>query len=214
MMDPREQVVEAAHRLAKLGHAPGTSSNLSVRNGDRIAVTATGARLETLTPEQVTLVDRSGAVIDGELAPTSELALHLAVYEAAPAGAVVHTHAPFATTLGLVVREVPVVHYEQLLLGGSIRVAPFAVFGTAELAEGVQRAMQGRKAALMANHGAVVWGTSMAEAVDLMVLVEGICALYWRARAVGEPRVLSVEEQRGVVEEAMRRRYGSTRSLR
>lgn len=212
-MEIRQQVSTASRQLAAWGHASGTSSNVSVRNGERIAVTATGVRLATATPEQITVVDPSGNVVEGELAPTSELALHLAVYAGTPAGAVVHTHAPYATALGLVLEEVPVVHYEQLLLGGSLRVAPFAVFGTEALASGVQQALQGRKGALMANHGAVVWGRDLAEALDLMVLLEGVCALYWRARSLGEPRVLGLAEQRGVIEEAMRRRYGSTQKV-
>lgn len=206
----RAQIVDAAHRLAAQGLSPGSSSNLSARVGDQVAITATGAHMATLTSEQVSIVSLHGELIDGDLAPTSELELHLGVYRAAPAGAVVHTHSAAATTLSLVIDELPVIHYEQLLLGGTVRVAPFAVFGTPALAANVHAALEGRKAAIMANHGAVTWGTDLGDAVRCALLLEWVSALYLRARSLGEPKTLSLEEQQGVIAHAMRTGYGST----
>ena len=119
----------------------GTAGNVSARAGDHVAITPTGAVLAELEPAQVSIVDLEGVLVDGDLAPTSELALHLGVYERYGAGAVVHTHSPMATALSCVLDEVPCVHYQMLLLGGAVRVAPYATFGTPELAErGARRA--------------------------------------------------------------------------
>lgn len=207
----REQVAAAARRLAAAGLVAGTNGNLSARAGDHVAVTPTGAVLAELEGADVPVVSLGGERVAGRLAPTSELDLHLGVYRRHEAGAVVHTHAPFATALSCVVDAVPCVHYEMLLLGGDVRVAPYATFGSPELAAAVLEALEGRTAALMANHGAVTYGADVAGAVRATELLEWACALYWRASQVGEPKVLSGEERAAVVEYATRTRYGSTR---
>jgi L-fuculose-phosphate aldolase len=138
----------------------------------------------------VAVVDRAGSQVDGPLAPTSELDLHLGAYERFGAGAVVHTHAPFATALSCVLDEVPLVHYEMLMLGGPVRVAPYATFGTPELAAGCLDALEGRTAALMANHGAITWGADLAGALAATEVLEWACAVYWRASQIGTPRVM------------------------
>src|SRR5437764_2249424 len=154
----RESVAAAARRLAGEKLVLGTAGNVSARAAETIAISPTGAVLERLTAEQVALVDRDGEQMEGELEPSSELALHLGVYRRYDARAVVHTHAPMATALSCVIDELPVVHYQMLLLGGAIRVAPYATFGTPELAEATVAALQDRTAALMANHGAITFG--------------------------------------------------------
>ena len=209
----REQVASAARRLAADGLDAGTSGNVSSRSGDLVAVTPTGGVLAELEPSQVTVVDLDGNVVDGDLAPTSELDLHLRVLARDGAGAVVHTHAPVATALSCVVDEVPCVHYEMLLLGGTVRVAPYATFGSPALAASVDRALEGRTAALMANHGTVAFGADVAAAVRATELLEWACTVYWRARAIGEPRVLDEAQRQEVVEYAMRTRYGATREV-
>src|SRR4030081_653524 len=137
LLREREQVATAARGLAQAGLVLGTAGNVSARCDQHVAVTPSGRTLASLEPEQVTVVDLDGRVIDGKLAPTSELDLHLGVYRRYGAGAVVHTHAPMATALSCVLDEVPCVHYSMLLLGGSVRVAPYATFGTPELAASV-----------------------------------------------------------------------------
>ena len=155
----RSAVAAACRRLAGEGLLIGTAGNVSVRAEDQVAITPTGAVLAELEPEMVTVVDADGCVVAGELAPTSELDLHLGVYRRYGAGAVVHTHAPMATALSCVLEgELPCVHYQMLLLGGSVRIAPYATFGTPELADGVLDALEGRNAALIANHGVVLLG--------------------------------------------------------
>jgi L-fuculose-phosphate aldolase len=186
----REQVADAGRELAAAGLVRASSGNVSARDGARVAITPTGGVLGELTAEQIVVVDLDGAVVEGAFAPTSELAIHLGVYRRYGAGAVVHTHAPVATALPTLLDELPCVHYEMLALGGAVRVAPYRTFGTPELAEGVLEALEDRSAALMANHGTVTYGDSLALAVERAHLLEWASTVYWRAAAIGSPRVL------------------------
>jgi L-fuculose-phosphate aldolase len=208
----RKQVATASRRLAAERLVVGTAGNVSTRRGDRIAITPTGAELGSLESEQVAVVDLDGRIVAGELEPTSELDLHLGVYNRYEAGAVVHTHAPMATALSCVLDELPCIHYQMLLFGGSLRVARYATFGTPELAESVLDALEGRNAALMSNHGAIAYGAGLDSAIQLTLLLEWACTVYWRASALGSPRVLDGEQQKAVIEEAGKRRYGTTRA--
>jgi L-fuculose-phosphate aldolase len=207
----RDRVAGAARRLAAEGLVTGTAGNVSERNGTLIAVTPTGADLATLTKDDVAVVDLDGEHVDGDLQATSELGLHLGVYRRYDAGAVVHTHAPFATAIACVLGELPIVHYQMLALGGPIRVAPYATFGTSELAELTLEALEGRSAALMANHGAITHGPDLDVAMQQSALLEWACSLYWRARAIGEPRTLDHQDQLDFVEAVTQRGYGVTR---
>jgi L-fuculose-phosphate aldolase len=209
----REHVAAAARRLAHEGLLVGTAGNVSARDHDLVGVTASGVTLAGCRPEDVTLVSLDGAVVEGELRPTSELSLHLGIHAIsgpdADAGAVVHTHAPYSTAAACVLDELPVLHYQQLLLGGAVRVAPYATFGTDELAESVRKALEGRQAALMANHGSVAIGATLEAAVDNALLLEWLATLHHRAAALGTPRVLTEAEQNAVIEAAMSRGYGT-----
>jgi L-fuculose-phosphate aldolase len=208
----RTQVAEACRRLAREGLVIGTAGNVSARAGeDEIAISPTGAVLGDLAAEEVTVVDSKGEVVAGDLEPTSELDLHLGVYERYGAGAVVHTHAPMATALSCVIDELPCVHYQMLLLGGTVPVARYETFGTPELAAAVLDALDGRSAALMANHGAITHGPDVDDAVERALLLEWACAVYWRAAAIGSPRTLDDEQRQAVVAAAVERGYGSTR---
>jgi L-fuculose-phosphate aldolase len=107
-----------------------------------------------------------------------------------------------------VLDELPVVHYQMLALGGAVRVAPYATFGTAELAELTLEALEGRSAALMANHGAIAYGPDLEAATQQSELLEWACALYWRAAAIGTPRTLAASDQLAFIETVSRRGYG------
>jgi L-fuculose-phosphate aldolase len=209
----RQHVAAAARRLAAEGLVLGTAGNVSARSGGEIAVTPTGAVLAELEPEQVSVVNLEGEQVDGELAPTSELGLHLGVYRRYDAGAVVHTHAPMATALSCVIDELPCVHYQMLALGGAVPVAPYATFGTPELARYVLDALDGRSAALMANHGAIVHAQDLDAAVELSLLLEWACTVYWRAAQIGDPRALDDEQLSAVVDAVVSRGYGTTRRV-
>jgi L-fuculose-phosphate aldolase len=125
----------------------------------------------------------------------------------------VHTHAPWATAIACARDELPCVHYQMLLLGGTVRVAPYRTFGTPELAEAVLDALDGRTAALMANHGALNYAASATAAVEAALLLEWACEVYWRASALGEPRTLGDEDRQAVIDAVASRGYGSTRRV-
>jgi L-fuculose-phosphate aldolase len=209
----REQVASAARHLAAAGLVAGTSGNVSARRDDHVAITPTGGVLAELDAGQVTVVDLEGQLADGDLAPSAELDLHLSVYRRYDTGAVVHTHAPVATALSCVLDELPCVHYEMLLLGGTVRVAPYATFGTPELARSVGDALVGPTAALMSNHGADPQGADVDAAVRATELLEWAANVYWRASLVGTPRVLSSEQRQAVVDAAVARGYGRVRPV-
>jgi L-fuculose-phosphate aldolase len=206
----RERVAAAGRRLAEAGLVLGTAGNVSERADELVAITPTGGVLETLTADQIVVVDLDGGHVDGDLVATSELGLHLGVYRRYGAGAVVHTHAPLASALSCVLDELPVIHYHLLMLGGSVRVAPYATFGSPELAEVTLDALRDRSAALMANHGAIVHGPDLATAVEGSLLLEWACGVYWHAATLGTPRVLGSDQQTAVVKTVVERGYGAT----
>jgi L-fuculose-phosphate aldolase len=185
----------------------GTAGNLSVRADEAVVVTPTGCVLSEVEPSEMSVVDLDGTVSEG--APTSELGLHLGVYRAMDwAGAVVHTHSPMATAVSCVVDELPPIHYQMLSLGGSVRVAPYATFGTEELHENVLAALDGHTAALMQNHGTLTCGHSLNSAVEASFLLEWACQLYWDAKQLGEPSVLTDEQLADVAAQVQRLGYG------
>jgi L-fuculose-phosphate aldolase len=208
--EQRERVAAASRRLADDGLVRGTAGNISVRVGDAVVITPTGAPLETLDAAQVAVIALEGRVLAGDLAPTSELDLHLGVYARYDAGAVVHTHAPVSTALSCVLDELPCVHYEMLLLGGPVRVAPYATFATPEFALAAVEALEGRTAALLANHGTIAFGADLDAAVHATELLEWSSTVYWRAASIGTPRVLDEAARQAVVNVAIARNYGST----
>ena len=140
------------------GLCTGTSGNLSVRVPEGILVTPSGLDPAVMTPADPVLVSPSGEVLDGTRRPTSELAMHLTTYRLTDAAAVVHTHSPYATVLATTLDELPAIHYLVVQLGGPVRVAAYATFGTPELAANLAAALEGRSAALLQNHGALTCG--------------------------------------------------------
>src|ERR1700759_1475336 len=140
----KEAVAAAGRRLAAKGLVLGSAGNLSVLRDGLVAVRPTGRVRSGARAGQVAVVDLDGRRVDGDLAPTSELPLHLGAYVRCGAGAVVHTHAPMATAVSCVLDELPVVHYQMVALGGSVRVAPYATFGTQRLADLTPHRMAGR----------------------------------------------------------------------
>lgn len=209
-MSPREQLAEAAGRVAAAGLVQGTAGNLSLRDGDTVLVTPSGVALAACAVDDVVRVaPDDGRVLEGRWQPTSEVALHLGVLADTGAAAVVHVHSPAATAVACVVDELPVLHYQQLGLGGVVRVAPYATFGSPELAAHVRAALEGRQAALMANHGAIAVGASLEQALEHVLLLEWLAELHLRASSLGTPRVLTARQQEDVVLAALARGYGA-----
>lgn len=187
LADERQQIVEACQTMQREHLVVGTAGNVSVRVGDRVAISPSGVPYEVMTAADVVVTDLSGATVDGALKPSSELPLHLAVYAATDAGAITHNHAPASTALGLVVDEIPASHYYSAMFNGPVRVAPYALFGTDELADNVAAALKDRFGALMANHGAITIGPTLPKALSLLPYLEYICEIQLRAMATGAP---------------------------
>ncbi len=207
----REQVAAAGRRLAALGLALGAAGNVSRRSGDRICVTAGGAVLESVGAEQVSIVDVDGVSLDGP-APSSELALHVGAYERFGCGAVVHAHPAMATALACVLDELPAIHYQMVELGGSVPVARYETFGTAELAAVTLDAMDQRTAVMMANHGTLTYADDLEQAIARTMLLEWVAGLYWRAAGIGTPRALSAGALDDVRAQLERRNYQPLRT--
>ena len=195
----REEIVSACRKLSAAGLVVGTAGNVSVRAGDLVAVTPSGVDYAELAASDVGVHRLDGTPVEARLAPTSELPLHLAVYGAyAGAGAgpaaIVHTHSVAATAVSTLADEVPAIHYYVAMFGGAVRVAPYATYGTDELAGNAVHALRGRTACLLGSHGAVTTGPDLTTAYDRAVYLEWVCDVYLRAAAAGTPRLLPPAE--------------------
>lgn len=179
-----DQLVATARRTVTDGLVVGTSGNVSVRVGDTVLVTPSGVAYDELGPADALGVALDGERLFGTLRPTSELPMHLAIYRATDARAVVHTHAVHATAVSTLVTELPAVHYMTAALGGPVRVAPYALYGTGELADNMLHALRGRSACLLQNHGTVVHGDTLDQAFDRTCQLEWMCRLWLTATSV------------------------------
>ncbi|MET9902608.1 class II aldolase/adducin family protein [Streptomyces sp. NPDC006446] len=179
-----DELVATARRTVTDGLVVGTSGNVSVRVGDTVLVTPTGVPYDRLTHDDIAGVGLDGRQVLGSLRPTSELPMHLAVYRETDARAVVHTHAPHATAVSTLVPGLPPIHYMTGALGGPVRVAPYATYGTPELAENMLRALTGRSACLLQNHGTVAHGASLDQAYDRTAQLEWMCRVWLLASSV------------------------------
>uniref|UniRef100_A0AAU2VBD0 Class II aldolase/adducin family protein n=1 Tax=Streptomyces sp. NBC_00003 TaxID=2903608 RepID=A0AAU2VBD0_9ACTN len=178
------ELIDTARRTAAEGLVVGTSGNVSVRVGDLVLVTPTGVPYDRLGPADTVAVDLEGHQVMGTLRPTSEIPMHLAVYRNTDARAVVHTHAVHATAASTLVTELPLVHYMAAALGGPVRVAPYALYGSEELARNMLRALDGRTGCLLQNHGTVTYGTGLAQAYGRTAQLEWMCRVWLTAAAL------------------------------
>jgi L-fuculose-phosphate aldolase len=209
----REAVARASRHLAEKGLVIGTAGNISARRGDLIAVTPSGSDLGTVTEEMITVIDLIGNVVDGDLAPTSEVPLHTGIYGATNARAITHAHAMASTALSCCHDELPALHYSCLELGGTPRTAPYARFGSQELADNVVEALTGRNAAMMQNHGSVAYGSTMDQAIHRLELLEWLAELYWRASSMGTPHVLTDKDFEDIITAAIEHGYGALKKI-
>jgi L-fuculose-phosphate aldolase len=215
----RTELVRYGNRLLADGLSVGSAGNLSVRVGDTVAITPSGVAYPDMQPADICLVTLDGAQpADDEAgrpeAPSSETPMHLAIYAATSAAAVVHTHSPEVIALSAARRELPAIHYAITGLGGPVRVAPYARFGSGQLADAAVAALDGRSAVILRNHGAVTYGADLAQAYDRAMLLEWLARTYRLGLAYGEPAVLSAAELDEVAAESRRRRYGTRRAPR
>lgn len=185
----RARMVTAGGWLRAERLVTGTAGNLSLRLGSLLLISPSGIDLGALRPEQIGLHTAGGAPVEAALAPSAELPLHLAVHAARDVGAVVHTHSPAAVAVSTLLEELPAIHYYAAELG-PVRVAPYAPFGSTELAQATVAALGESTAVLLANHGAVTVGADLTDAVAAALTLEWLCEVYLRAASAGRPRVL------------------------
>ena len=201
----REAVIDTALAMYAAGINRGKSGNVSARwrddAFDGFLVTPTGVPYDRTTPEQIVAMTLAGEA-RGNVLPSSEWRFHRDIYAArGDAQAIVHTHAPFTTTLACMHRGIPPFHYMVAVAGGKdIRCAPYATFGTQELSDHAVAALSGRRACLLANHGMIAIGASLDATLALAVEVESLAEMYWRALQIGEPVPLPDEEMERVLE--------------
>jgi L-fuculose-phosphate aldolase len=191
----RRALVAFGSDLLERGLLSQTSGNLSVRtDADSLCITPSSLEYDQMTAEDIVVCDRGGRVLAGHRVPSSETPLHCAVYDARPdVSAIVHTHSPYATTLAVLGYPIPAVHYMIASLGVTrIEIAPYATYGTPELAASVRDTFAApARAVLIANHGVVAAGTTLKQAADAAEAVEILAGLYYRAISVGVPNVLT-----------------------
>lgn len=198
----RRAVVDTALEMSRCGLSPGRSGNVSARLGAGMLITPSAKAYGTLSPADVVHVMEDGSVAKGQGVPSSEWAMHLAIYRTrADAGAVVHTHSTHATALACAHKPIPAFHYMVLVSGGpDIPVAPYATPGTEALAKIVAAALMERRACLMANHGQIACGGTLASALELAQDVETLAEQYCKTLAVGGPKLLTAEHIPALVE--------------
>jgi L-fuculose-phosphate aldolase len=197
----RRAMVDACRNMNALGINQGKSGNIGVRVTGGLLVTPSGMPYDEMTPADIVFMRADGTVPKGQREPSSEWRFHRDIFATrAEVGAVVHTHAMFATTLACLHKDIPAFHYMVAMAGGdSIRCAPYATFGTQGLSDHALEALADRKACLLANHGMIVVGETLKGALALAVEVETLAAQYWRALQIGKPVLLPKAEMRRVV---------------
>ncbi len=199
MPELRRQLIETACRMAPANLNRGSAGNLSVRtreNGlDGYLITPSGMDYEVLVPEDIVFMRLDGTP-DGRRKPSSEWRFHHDIYAARPeAGAILHAHSPFATSLACLRRDIPPFHYMIARFGGdTIRCADYATFGSQALSDNALVALRERCACLLANHGLLVFGKTLAQLFALAVEFEALCEQYWRACQLGQPVLLDPDE--------------------
>ena len=193
--EKRQAIIDACRRMNALGINQGTSGNISVRHGDGMLITPTSMPYESMTPDQIVLMGMDGSHPHNQR-PSSEWRFHLDILRSRKdVDAVVHAHPPYATMIAIMGREIPPIHYMIAAAGGdSIRCAPYATYGTAELSEYALKALEGRMACLLAHHGMIAVGPSLAKAMWLAVEVETLARQYHGCLQIGTPPLLSSGE--------------------
>lgn len=210
-------LVHCCYDLASAGLAPAAAGNASVRLGDHVLVTGSGARFAEIGVDDLVLVGPDGVVVAGarppSRAPTSELEMHLATYRARPdVGAVVHVHGRHAVALSTVSAVVPALHYYCLDLGGPVPVAPYRTYGTPALAEVTVDALGARHGVVMAHHGSLAVGPDLAVATARAELLEWLCEVSLLALSAGRPAELDAAALKAVRDRSARGASGGTRA--
>lgn len=201
MPDLRQQLITIAQAMQAAGLNRGTSGNVSVRSGDGFYITPSGLPYAKLSADDIPLMALDGTH-QGNRQPSSEWRFHRDLYASRPeVGAVLHAHSPFAVSLACLRYAIPPFHYMIARFGGdSIRCADYAIFGSESLSTAAMEALDQRKGCLLANHGLIVAGRDLDEALSLAIELEELCEQYWRTCQLGQPVLLSADEMHAVLE--------------
>ncbi|MBI1733078.1 MAG: class II aldolase/adducin family protein [Gammaproteobacteria bacterium] len=204
----RRRIIAAARSFAPLGLGIGSAGNISARVSGGLLITPTGVPYPDLKPADIVHLTAQGDIVAGRLAPSSEWRFHCDILSArADANAVVHVHSPFAVAAACARRDIPAFHYMIAVAGGdSIRCARYATFGTAALSRQALRALHGRHACLLANHGQIALGADLPAAMALALEVEELAKQYWLSRLLARPVLLDTREMAIILEKF--RHYG------
>jgi L-fuculose-phosphate aldolase len=193
----REEIVLFGRKLITSKLTTGSGGNLSIFNRQEglVAIKPTGVDYFEMRAEDVVVINQEGEIIDGSLKPSSEVSLHLGLLKARPEiNAAVHTHQVYATTLACLNWEIPAVHYLVGFSGNKVPVAPYATYGTPELAQAVVQSIGHYNACLMANHGIVTLGANLSAAFNVAEELELVARLYYQSMCIGKPQILSEQE--------------------
>lgn len=210
MIELAAEVLATARAMNAAGINRGTAGNVSARCADGFLITPTGMAYDECLPEDMVNVGMdggppkvgAGGTAAGRRKPSSEWRFHRDIYAARPeAGAIIHTHSPFATSLACQELDIPAFHYMIARFGGdTLRCATYATFGTQELSDAMLVALEDRRACLIAHHGMVVFGADLKQALALAVELESLCEQFWRVLQLGAPKVLPADEMLRVIE--------------
>lgn len=194
----RRSIIDHCRQMNATGLNQGTSGNISVRHGDRMLITPSAIPYDEMEPEMIAslLLDSSDGAWEGPRKPSVEWRFHLDILRSRPeVNSVVHTHSTFATILSIARRPIPACHYMIAAFGGKdVRVCNYARYGTRELSVNVLKALEGRNACLMANHGMLATGSSLEKAMWAAVELETIAKQYYHALLIGGPVILPDDE--------------------
>ena len=202
----RRRLVEIGQEISRLGFVKGTAGNASARASDGLLVTPSGITYADMKPNDVVHMKMDGEICYGRwmaqshTAPSSEWHLHRALYEARPeVNAILHTHPPFTTTLAVLGKSLPAIHYLiGIVNGNEVPCAPYRTFGTKELSEAVVETMGSRRACLVDHHGLIAVASNLHDALELTIQIESLAELYWRACAIGTPTIIDDDEMERV----------------
>ncbi|OEU63526.1 MAG: fuculose phosphate aldolase [Desulfuromonadales bacterium C00003094] len=199
----RQAIVKFGQKMITSQLTTGAGGNLSIldRASGRVAISPSGIEYFDLQPEDVVITDLDGQVIEGQYTPSSELGFHLALYRQRPdVNAVLHTHSVYATTIACLGWEIPAVHYLVGFSGHKVPLAPYATFGTPELAGNVAASIGDYNALLLANHGLVAVGADLSRAFNTAEEIELVARIYYQTKAVGTPVILPGQEMERVLD--------------
>jgi len=203
LLAARQQIVDYGLKMVSSGLTTGSGGNLSILDveSDLIAIGPSGIDYANVGVEDVVIVNRDGEVVEGQWKPSSELSFHLALYKQRPEiTAVVHTHSVYATTMACLNWEIPAVHYLVAFSGDKVPLAPYATFGSDDLATSVADHIGSYNALLLANHGLVTIGSDMSSAFNVAEEIELVARIYYQAKSIGQPVLVAADEMERVVE--------------